>query len=242
MIDVFIIPILEDNYAYVVKSSDNKVMVIDAGEAKPLIDFLETHSLKPDYILSTHHHWDHVNGNQELAKKYSAPILVPLNDAHKIKQYDLTLKDGDIFNLGNDFASIIETTGHTHGAICVWFKESNIVFVGDTLFSMSCGRLFEGSAEEMFYSFQKIATLPDETLIYCGHEYTLTNAAFCKSITPNNPALLQRILEITILRESGKPTIPTTLGTEKKTNVFLKAKTPEEFAHLRELRNNFQSG
>lgn len=240
MIDVFIIPILEDNYAYVIKSSDNKVMVIDAGEAQAILDFLEEHSLKPDYILSTHHHWDHVNGNQELARKYSAPIIVPLNDAHKIKQYDLTLKDGDDFKLGHDIATIFETTGHTRGGICVWFKDSNIVFVGDTLFSMSCGRLFEGSAEEMFYSLKKIAALPDETLIYCGHEYTLTNAAFCKSITPDNPDLLIRIENVKALRAEGKPTIPVSLATEKNTNVFLKAKTPEEFACLRELRNNFK--
>lgn len=241
MIEVFIIPILEDNYAYVVKSSDRKIAVIDAGDAKPVIDFLEENTLKPDYILSTHHHWDHVNGNQDLAKKYSVPIIAPVNDAHRIKHYDLTLNDGDAFQLGVDTATIIETTGHTHGGICLWFKDSNILFTGDTLFSMGCGRLFEGSAEEMFNSFQKIAALPDKTLIYCGHEYTLANATFCLSITPDTPELLHRISEVKTLRTSGKPTLPVSLKTEKKTNVFLNTKTPEEFAHLRELRNNFQT-
>lgn len=240
MIKVTILPILEDNYAYLIQEENGKTAIIDAGEALPVIDYLEKHHIKLDYIFSTHHHWDHVNGNQELSQKYSAPIYVPENDARKIKHFDYILKDNEIFSFGSEEITIIKTSGHTLGGVCLWLKKSKILFTGDTLFSLGCGRLFEGTAKDLFLSFQKIASLPEDTLIYCGHEYTLMNGSFCASITPDNEALFNRIENSKKLRQQNKPTIPIDLKTEKETNVFFKAKTPEEFLYLRELRNNFK--
>lgn len=239
MITVHTIPILEDNYAYIVQSSDGKTAVIDPGEAPQIINFLENHNITPDYIINTHHHWDHVNGNPALVKKYNTFVIAPRNDVHKIKHVDRLLDDGEVFMLGSDAMYVIETSGHTMGGICLWFKDSNILFTGDTIFSMGCGRLFEGSPKDMFASFQKIAALPDDTMIYCGHEYTLHNARFCQSITPDNEDLKARLAQAQELRAQNLPTIPVTLSVEKKTNVFFNAKTPEEFKHLRELRNSY---
>lgn len=240
MIHVTILPILEDNYAYIVQSDDGKTLIIDAGEAKPIIEFLENHQIKPDYIFSTHHHWDHVNGNHDLSKKYNIPIYVPKGDISKIKYYDYTFDNNDIFQFGSEEILILHTPGHTLGAICFWFQKNHILFTGDTLFSLGCGRLFEGTADDLFLSLQKIASMPNDTLLYCGHEYTLMNGSFCASIKPNNKSLLNRIEKSKILRQKGQPTIPIDLKTEKKTNVFLQAKTPEELFYLRGLRNEFK--
>lgn len=241
MIDIHILPIIESNsnYAYVVRAPEGNIAVIDPGDAAPIIEFLDERDWKPDVIINTHHHWDHVNGNPALQKKYGIPVYAPEKDAHRIKHVDHMLKDGDVFELGSEKALVIETPGHTMGEICLWFKDSNALFTGDTLFSMGCGRLFEGSAQDMFSSFQKIAALPDETMIYCGHEYTRSNAGFCLSQEPDNPALRARIDEVKALRAANKPTIPVSLKTEKETNVFMRAKNADEFGRLRALKDKF---
>ena len=240
MITVQIIPIIEDNYAYLIQSEDGTTAILDAGEASPIIDVLEERGLTPDYILTTHHHWDHVNGNSKIKAKYNAKIAAPEKEAPLIKGgVDITLKDGDIFTLGQDKAQIIETAGHTMGGICFYFKESGIIFTGDSVFSLGCGRLFEGTPTDMYTSFQKIMALPDETLIYCGHEYTKGNAGFCLANDRDNADLKHRIEEIKDLRMRGLPTIPVTLGMEKRTNIFMKAKSAEEFAALRHKKDNF---
>ncbi len=239
MIDIQIIPILKDNYAYLLQSSCGKVAVIDPGEADPVIAVLSAQNLTLDFILNTHHHWDHTDGNAALKRKYSAQIVAPEKESSLIKGVDIAVKEGDVFMLGAEQAQIIETRGHTRGGICFYFADNAAIFTGDTLFSLGCGRLFEGTAQDMFDGFQKIMTLPDETLIYCGHEYTRGNAGFCLANDRDNEDLKKRIEEIKALRADGQPTIPTTLALEKKTNIFMQAKSAEEFAALRLKKDNF---
>lgn len=239
MIDIKIIPILKDNYAYLLKSPCGKVAVLDPGEADPIIEVLSAQGLRPDFILNTHHHWDHTDGNTVLKRKYGAQIVAPEKEATLIKGVDVTVKEGDVFIFGTENAQIIETRGHTRGGICFYFENSSAIFTGDTLFSLGCGRLFEGTAQDMFGGFQKIKALPDETLIYCGHEYTRGNAGFCLSQDRDNQDLKKRIEQIKALRADGQPTIPTTLAIEKKTNIFMQAKSAEEFAALRIKKDNF---
>lgn len=241
MTHIDILPILEDNYCYILRSIDGKTAVLDAGEAKPVMDFLDKNNLHPDQIISTHHHWDHVNGNLALRERYGAPVIVPDIDSTKIKTYDRTLKDGDVLTIGTTQAKVMSTPGHTMGAICLYFEEDKILFTGDTLFSMGCGRLFEGTAQDMFSSFRKISALPEETLIYCGHEYTLVNGTFALSLAPDNTDIQNRLKLARHLREHGLPTMPVSLAEEKKTNPFLQAKSADEFAALREKRNHFKA-
>ena len=177
-ISVQIIPILKDNYTYLLEAEDGTTAILDPGEADPVISVLEDRGLKLDYILNTHHHWDHVNGNPKLQKHFGAKLVVPEKEKDQIKgNINITLNEGDIFELGPASANIIETPGHTMGHICYHFAASDVLFTGDTVFSMGCGRLFEGTAEDMFKSFEKIKALPDDTMIYCGHEYTRGGAA-----------------------------------------------------------------
>ncbi len=239
MITVELIPILKDNYAYMLLTEDGICTIVDPGEAEPIIKFLDSKNLKPAFILNTHHHGDHTAGNAELMARYNAKIIAPEKEAHKISGVDQTVKAGDTLKLENETIIIMPAEGHTAGGVLYYFKDCHKIFVGDTLFSLGCGRLFEGTAEQMFSALQSIATLPDETLIYCGHEYTLANSAFCLSIEPQNRDIQNRIEEVKHLREKNLPTIPTTLALEKKTNVFLKAKSAEDFAALRQKKDNF---
>ena len=238
MIDVQLIPILEDNYAYLIKTPCEKTAILDPGEADPIIKILENNNLNLDYIFITHHHWDHVNGVSKLNKKYKCKVVAPQAEANKIKGVDIGLNDGDIFELGSETTKIILTPGHTLGAICYYFKDSKALFTGDTLFSLGCGKLFEGTAKEMFESLEKIKTLPDDTSVYCGHEYTIENSEFCLAKTPTNKYLIDRIAEVKRLISSGKPSIPSTIGMEKNTNIFLNAKNAEEFRIIRQERDN----
>ncbi len=239
MIKIDIIPILKDNYAYLLKSNCGKVAVIDPGEASPIINILNKLDLNLDFILNTHHHWDHTDGNEELKHKYGAQIVAPAKEAHLINGIDITVTEGDTFTLGTEKAQIIETIGHTQGGVCFYFKDSAAIFTGDTLFSLGCGRIFEGTAQDMFNGFQKLKSLPDDTRVYCGHEYTRGNAGFCLANDRDNEDLKKRIEQVKILRSEGKPTIPTTIGMEQKTNIFMKAKSAEEFAALRIKKDNF---
>lgn len=238
MINIITIPVLSDNYSYVITAGD-AIAVVDPGEAGPVIDYLESQNLGLDYILNTHHHGDHIGGNAALKEKYGAKIVAPEAERQKITAIDTGLREGDEFQLGSETAQIIETPGHTAGHICFYFEGSKALFSGDTLFSMGCGRLFEGSPADMYASLAKIKALPDDVMVYCGHEYTQANAAFCVTQEPDNIDLLQRQMEINDLRQAEKPTIPVSLGTEKKTNVFLHAADETEFAKIRSLKDNF---
>ncbi len=237
-LDVTLIPILKDNYAYILKS-DNKIAILDPGAAQPIIQYFDENNITPHYIFNTHHHWDHTDGNDELAKKYNLKIVAPLSEQQKIGHIDIGLKDKSIFEFGDTSFQAIETKGHTQGHLCLWFENEKILFSGDMIFALGCGRPMEGDAEDLFKSFQKISFLPDETIIYCGHEYTQTNAEFSLSINPNDDAILNRMADIKEKRAKNIPTIPTTMQLERKTNLFMRAKDLKEFQSLRDARNKF---
>ncbi len=239
MITVTMIPILDDNYSYLIETSCGICAVLDPALSEPIIEVLEQKNITPTHILNTHHHWDHTDGNTGLQAHYGLKIAAPTNEKSSFDHIDIFLNDGDNFTLGSETAQIIETPGHTRGGICFYFKDSKIIFVGDTLFSLGCGRLLEGTAQDMFTSFEKLKALPDDTIVYCGHEYTKGNAGFCLHQDRNNADLKIRIKEVKELRANGKPTIPTTIGLERKTNIFMKAKSAEEFAALRKLKDQF---
>lgn len=239
MITVTIIPTLEDNYTYLLEGANGQTAVVDPGESGPVIVALSEKGLGLDFIFNTHHHSDHIAGNRDLCNAYSARICGPAADTQRIAGMDIGLRESETFDFGGEKMQILETPGHTSGAICLYFPESEILFTGDTLFSLGCGRLFEGTPEQMWESFQKIMALPDGTKIYCGHEYTQDNGTFCLSIEPDNADLLARMDDVKRLREENKPTLPTTLGLEKKTNVLLRAGSAQRFAQLREIKNRF---
>ncbi|HPF78466.1 MAG TPA: hydroxyacylglutathione hydrolase [Alphaproteobacteria bacterium] len=238
MLDVTLIPVLSDNYAYVLTSGDD-IAIVDAGEALPVIDYLEAHNLTPTIIFNTHHHHDHIGGNNALKQKYGAKIIAPEKDKHRIEGIDQGVSEGDQITFGDEIIEIMETPGHTSGHICLWFPKSHVLFSGDTLFAMGCGRAFEGTAKQLFDAFQRFKPFPDDTKIYCGHEYTESNGKFCLNVDPDNQDLLERMRKVVEKRSRQKPTIPTTIELEKKTNVFMRAKTAEEFANLRKSKDNF---
>ena len=234
-----IIPTLEDNYSYVIEAGNN-VIIIDCGEATPVIAFLAEKDLTPTHLLCTHHHGDHIAGIAELKKTFPGlNVLVPEKDLYRIPGADAGLTDGENIAIGQLTFECIETPGHTQNHLCFYVPELETLFTGDTLFSMGCGRLFEGTPGDLFLSMQKLKKLPDETKIYCGHEYTQTNARFTQSLDPDNPDLKSRIAEISKLRANNQPTLPVPLASEKKTNLFLQAKTVEKIAQLRQLRDKF---
>ncbi len=238
MLDVTLIPILEDNYCYLIKSGD-AIGLVDVGDAKAVIDHLEKYNITPTHLLTTHHHWDHTDGISEIKAKYNLHHIAAKNDEHRIKEIDENFVHGDTFQFGDETMRVIETHGHTLNHVVFYAENSKILFSGDTLFAMGCGRLFEGTHEQMFNSLKELETLPDETKIYCGHEYTLTNANFSVSVIRDDDEINKRLEEIKALRSNDTPTIPTTMGLEKKTNLFLRAKNVEEFKKYRNLRDNF---
>lgn len=238
MTDVTLVPVLNDNYAYILTSGDQSA-VIDPGEADPVISKLEELGLKPDYILNTHHHSDHIAGNKNIREKYGAQLIAPASETSRIKDIDIPVSEKDTFTIGDEDVHIVETPGHTTGHICFWLPDSKILFSGDLLFSMGCGRAFEGSAEDLFHSISKIKPLPAETKIYCGHEYTLSNAEFSLTIEPENMTLQKRYKEVQELRDNGIPTIPTSLGLELEINPFLRAQNSQRFTKIRTLKDNF---
>jgi hydroxyacylglutathione hydrolase len=203
------------------------------------------------YILTTHHHWDHTDGNLALKAETGCVIIGPKGEADKIPGLDTPVGEGDAFRLGGLQVQVFETPGHTLGHIAFHIPQAKVAFVGDTLFAMGCGRVTEGTMQQMWSALSAVAALPDETTLYCGHEYTASNAKFCLQIEPGNAALQRRAEEVIALRSAGKPTLPTRLDLEKATNVFLRVREPavrkalgmegaedwQVFAELRERKN-----
>tara|TARA_A100001011_G_scaffold35056_1_gene33405 strand:- start:630 stop:1349 length:720 start_codon:yes stop_codon:yes gene_type:complete len=235
-----IISCLQDNYSYlIIDETNNYACVIDPSEAKPIINFLENKDLKLKYILNTHHHFDHIGGNKELKKKYKSIVIGYKNDAHRIPEIDILVEDGQIWKKDNFEAKIFHIPGHTSGHICFHFYKDNFLFTGDTLFSLGCGKLFEGTYQDMFDSLNKIKSLPENTNIFCGHEYTLQNSKFCIKYDPDNLALKNKIFDIEKKLKNNLPTVPSILKDEINCNIFLKAKDLESFSKLRDLKDNF---
>ena len=235
-----IIPCLQDNYSYlIIDESNNSACVIDPSEAQPIISFVVNNNISLKYILNTHHHFDHIGGNKELKNKFGSTILGFKNDSHRIPEIDILLEDNQIWRAENFVAQIIHIPGHTSGHICFHFFNEKLAFTGDTLFSLGCGRIFEGTYEEMFKSLNKIKSLPMETKIYCGHQYTLNNSKFCIKHDPKNEFLKKKInvIEKKILK--GLPTIPSTIKEELECNIFLRTENLQSFSKLRDLKDNF---
>ncbi|MBL6799634.1 MAG: hydroxyacylglutathione hydrolase [Candidatus Pelagibacter bacterium] len=235
-----IIPCLHDNYSYLVIDEKNNIAcAIDPSEAKPIIKYLEKKNINLKYILNTHHHYDHVGGNQELKKKYNARVIGYKGDKHRIPEIDTLVDDQEIWKQESFEAKIIHIPGHTLGHICFYFFNEEAAFTGDTLFSLGCGKIFEGSYEQMFNSLMKIKALPLKTKIYCGHEYTKQNAKFCITHDKNNENLKNKIKIIDKKLENNLPTIPSTIREELDCNIFLRSNKVETFSKLRDLKDNF---
>ncbi len=238
MIKVEIVKCLKDNFSYIVHNNHD-ALVIDPSESDPVIKSLKKLNLEAKYILNTHHHIDHIDGNLALKEKYKCKIIGFINDKERIPGIDICLKNNEIFNKGDFKFKTYHTPGHTLGHICYHFFDDKKLFTGDTLFSLSCGRLFEGTYEDMFKSLSLIKTFDKETLIYFGHEYTLNNAKFCIKYDPDNENLKKKIDSINKDIKAGIPTVPSVLKEELECNIFLKAENIETFSKLRDLKDNF---
>jgi hydroxyacylglutathione hydrolase len=235
-----ILKCLQDNYSYLIIDETNKnACVIDPGESIPIINFVENNNIKLKYILNTHHHYDHIGGNLELKEKFGSKIVAFKDDKSRIPEIDVLVQNNQIWKADNFEAKIYHTPGHTSGHIAFYFFNEKKIFTGDTLFSLGCGRIFEGTYKEMFNSLNKIKKLPKETKIYCGHEYTLQNSNFCIQQDPKNSKLKDKIIKIKKKLENGLPTLPTILSEEIECNIFLKANNIETFSKLRDLKDNF---
>ena len=225
--EIRLFPCLTDNFGALIHDPATKATAaIDAPEAAPIIQALEREGWTLTDILITHHHGDHVGGVAELKERYNCRVVAPHDKAAKIADVDLRVGQGDIVKVGSLLGRVLETPGHTLDHISYVFDDDKVVFAADTLFSIGCGRVFEGTYPMMWDSLLKLRALPDDFRLYCGHEYTASNVKFALSIEPNNPALKARAEEVTRLRAEGKATVPTLMGEEKKANVFLRADDP----------------
>jgi hydroxyacylglutathione hydrolase len=228
MLDIEIIPALADNYNFLLRAKDGAaVAVVDPSEAAPIIAALERRGLRLTHILNTHHHSDHIGGNAALRARYGAILVGPRAETARIPDMDVTLGDGETFALGPHVAEIFFVPGHTRGHIAYWFAKDEALFCGDTLFSLGCGRLFEGTPQEMWKSLTRLRELPAQTRVYCAHEYTMANGKFAQTVEPDNAALIARIDEVARLRAAQQPTVPSTIELERATNPFLRADRPE---------------
>ncbi|MGZ8189024.1 MAG: hydroxyacylglutathione hydrolase [Methylosarcina sp.] len=223
MLEIVSLPVLTDNYIHIIHDSvSSETAAVDPALAPPVLEFLERKGWRLTAIFNTHHHWDHVNGNLELKQQTGCTIIGGHEDWDRIPGIDRAVQEGDTVSLGRHQADILFTPGHTRGHIVYHFADDRLLFCGDTLFSMGCGRLFEGTAEQMWHSLQKLKALPGDTRIYCTHEYTQTNGRFALTMEPENPALQRRMEEVNQLRLHGQPTIPTTVEEEWATNPFFR--------------------
>ncbi len=245
---------LSDNYGVLLHDpATGATAAIDAPEAAAVEAALQATGWKLTDILVTHHHADHTDGIEALKDKYKCRVVAPAAEADKIPAVDETVREGDKVKVGNLVSNVIETPGHTLGHIVYWFHADKIVFAADTLFSIGCGRVIEGTPAQMWTSLKKLRDLPDDTQVYCGHEYTASNVKFALTIEPDNAALKARAAEVTQQIAKGEPTIPVTIGAEKKDNPFLRADIPEVaagigmagkpaadvFTEIRKRKNNF---
>jgi len=227
MLEVHMFPCLSDNYGYLVHDSETGVTAtIDTPEVGLIEAALQEKGWKLTHILNTHHHYDHAGGNLELKEKYGCTIVGSKSDAARIPGIDVEVEDGDDYQFGAHRARVLDVSGHTIGHIAYHFAEDDLLFCGDALFALGCGRLFEGTPAQMWTSLQKLKAMPNATLVYCAHEYTQSNARFALSVEPQNQILVDRAAEIDQLRAAGKPTVPSTIGLEKETNPFLRPDSP----------------
>lgn len=237
MIEVIQIPALKDNYIYLIIDKKTKTTAcVDPSVSESVLNELKKRDLNLNFIFNTHHHQDHVGGNLEIKSQTNCKIVGPKKDSHRIPGIDIKLKENDEISVGQSFFKIYEVPGHTLGHICYFSSSAKLLFSGDTLFSIGCGRVFEGSNKQMWESLLKIRALPDNTNVYCGHEYTKSNILFSLSLTPKNKDLIKKKSEVLDLLEDGKSTMPFNLGLEKKLNPFLKA---DDKDYLKDIIDNY---
>ncbi|MBT4921660.1 MAG: hydroxyacylglutathione hydrolase [Rickettsiales bacterium] len=227
-----LIPILSDNYCFIIQDLVNNITIcVDPGSSSEVIEFLENNNLKLDYIFNTHHHYDHISGNSELVKRYNCEIYAPKKDKHRIPNITHLLQEHDVVNIGIFNFKILSTPGNTFNHISYHDQEHKLLFCGDTIFSSGCARIIEGTYEMLFDTINKLAALGEDTWLYCAHEHTIKNIEFALKYEPSNQDLQAKLTLSKILQDLGKPTIPTTIAYELKTNPFLRL-------HKKEIRQN----
>ncbi len=248
------VPCLKDNYAWLLHDSESQLAaIVDPSEPAPVRRALAERGLRLSHILNTHHHFDHTGGNLPLKQEFGAVVVGPQKDRARIPGIDIGVSEGEPWSFGGHAVRILEIPAHTRGHIAFVFEKAKIAFTGDTLFSMGCGRLFEGTAAMMWDSLSKLMLLEEDMRIFCGHEYTLNNGRFALTLEPGNPDLVMRVREVEILRAKALPTVPSTLGVERRTNPFLRphaeeirralgmerASDVEVFAEMRRRKDSF---
>ncbi len=239
MLEIVRVPVLADNYAWLVHDAvSGETIAVDPGEAPPVIAAADARGWRIAQVWTTHWHPDHTGGNQAM-KAQGATVTGPAAEAAKIPTLDTGVGEGDTVRLGSHVARVMTVPGHTAGHIAFHFAEDAAIFTGDTLFAMGCGRLFEGTPAEMFANMQRYAALPDDTQVYCGHEYTQSNGRYALVAEPENGAIRDRMVEVDALRARGEATVPTTIGLERATNPFLRAGSAEELGERRRAKDSF---
>jgi hydroxyacylglutathione hydrolase len=238
--EIVAVPAFTDNYLWLVHDqASGETAVVDPGAARPVLAEADKRGWAITQIWNTHWHPDHTGGNLEIKETTGARISGPADE--NIPGRDVELREGDLVRLGDHVGRVIEVPGHTLGHLALIFEEERVAFVGDTLFAMGCGRLFEGTPEQMYRSLQRLTKLPEDTRLYCAHEYTLANAQFAVHALPDDAPINDRLIEVKQLREKGKLTIPTTVARERETNPFVRATNVDEFARLRKEKDSFRS-
>ncbi len=227
MLDIRQIPVLSDNYVYLIRDQESGLVgVVDPAVPEPVLAEADRLGWTVTHIFNTHHHGDHVGGNRRIKAETGCTIVGPRADQDRIPGIDVALGDGETYDFGGSQALVFDVPGHTRGHIAFWFAESDALFCGDTIFALGCGRMFEGDPQQFWTSLSKLRALPDTAQVYCAHEYTQANARFALSVVGANADLVRRAAEIDAVRAEGKPTVPSRLGDEKATNPFLRADDP----------------
>ncbi|HEY0149437.1 MAG TPA: hydroxyacylglutathione hydrolase [Allosphingosinicella sp.] len=241
MVEIVRIPALSDNYIWLLHDeASGETAVVDPAEAQPVLDAAAARGWTINQIWNTHWHPDHTGGNLGIKAATGATVTAPAAEAARIPTADRLVGEGDRVRLGGVEADVWEVPAHTAGHIAYLLADRSAAFVGDTLFAMGCGRLFEGSADQMHANLQRLARLPGGTRIYCAHEYTLSNARFALAVDPANPDVRRRVAEVEAARQAGEATVPTTIALELLTNPFIRASSTEQFAELRHAKDNFR--
>ena len=239
-LEIVAVPAFSDNYIWIIHdAASGETAVVDPGDAAPALAEAQRRGWAVSQVWNTHHHWDHSGGNVAMKEATGCTVSGPA--AETIPGRDVALAEGGELRIGDHRGTVIEIPGHTLGHVALHFEDDRIAFVGDTLFAMGCGRLFEGTAEQMHNSLQRLAGLAEDTALYCGHEYTLANARWAAHAEPGNAAIAERLAKVEALRSAGEITLPTSVAEERTTNPFVRAGSVEEFARLRADKDSFRS-